>query len=332
MDIELYGKIYDDLKKNSSLQLIRHFITHGKIENRIYNINTFYEKYPIFDWVFYIMFYPDLQHFNEKQAIIHYLNFGRYEMRTTYNLNYVNNIQYIIKNHFHESLLHNYKFMSVINTEYYLLKHSRISIFKNDLLILIPVWNRLTLLTRCLYSLNKYKSSIILVVSNINDIIYARHNKYNYIVTINTPLGRKKNNALKFTSYLSYKYCLFVDSDDLISEKYINNSIDTIRDGLVTGSNTQLLITKNNIIYRKYIGQNIFGSGRLYTKILLDYINYKLYDDNLYRTLDKNSTNRLLQLGIEFVNINIPIISFYNDTNLTTLNTMIKDSIILKLH
>ena len=50
---------------------------------------SFYEKYPKFDWKFYINIYPDLRKAginNEKKAINHYLNYGINENRRTYEI------------------------------------------------------------------------------------------------------------------------------------------------------------------------------------------------------------------------------------------------------
>lgn len=50
-------------------------------------MKEFYEKFPDFDWVYYVDIYEDLKKAgidNEQDAISHYLNFGQYEKRKIY--------------------------------------------------------------------------------------------------------------------------------------------------------------------------------------------------------------------------------------------------------
>ena len=48
---------------------------------------NFYEKFPKFDWNFYIKMYPDLQHAGidtEYKAKYHYVKYGYHENRRTH--------------------------------------------------------------------------------------------------------------------------------------------------------------------------------------------------------------------------------------------------------
>ena len=57
---------------------------------------NFYQKFPEFDWKYYIEIYPDLQYAKintEKKAIHHYLKFGIKENRKTHRINIKNNIE-----------------------------------------------------------------------------------------------------------------------------------------------------------------------------------------------------------------------------------------------
>ena len=57
---------------------------------------NFYQKYPNFDWKYYIEIYSDLQNAKintEKKAIHHYLKFGIKENRKTHKINIKNTIE-----------------------------------------------------------------------------------------------------------------------------------------------------------------------------------------------------------------------------------------------
>ena len=84
----IYKLFNNDLKKLNNNQLTIHWKTIGVKENRIYNINSFFEKYPDFNLIDYIKNNPDIKKYDELIIMSHY----------HHNINYHNQIlsQHII--------------------------------------------------------------------------------------------------------------------------------------------------------------------------------------------------------------------------------------------
>ena len=66
------------------------YMTKNKIIKQLsFDTNDFYNKYPSFDWNFYIKYYPDLQNdgiVDEATAIYHYITHGKLEKRRISNI------------------------------------------------------------------------------------------------------------------------------------------------------------------------------------------------------------------------------------------------------
>ena len=99
-DWNIYIKLNKDL---SNIKLkshaIKHYLKHGKSENRLYKIDK--TNYPIdFNWKNYIILNPDLKCINELDALNHYLQFGKKEKRkyTDYELERVCITETYLKN------------------------------------------------------------------------------------------------------------------------------------------------------------------------------------------------------------------------------------------
>ena len=79
--IELYRKLYDDLKSFNDDELIEHFHKYGCHENRIYSYNKFYEKYPGFSLELYRELHDDIKTFTNIQIFRHFHKYGCREDR-----------------------------------------------------------------------------------------------------------------------------------------------------------------------------------------------------------------------------------------------------------
>lgn len=94
----LYYELYPELKQQkicTFLTLYQHYLKQGKSENRIANYSDFYEKFPSFDYNFYINSNKDLintiqikysskletitEAYKEHFAIVHYFLYGQYQ-------------------------------------------------------------------------------------------------------------------------------------------------------------------------------------------------------------------------------------------------------------
>lgn len=73
-DFNVYSK-YNDLQNNNASTLVKHYLEHGKDENRIYKLPE------DFDFNKYRIYNRDIVNFNYDEIIKHYVNFGSKECR-----------------------------------------------------------------------------------------------------------------------------------------------------------------------------------------------------------------------------------------------------------
>lgn len=84
-DIDFYKSHYDDLTNMGPIDLINHYIQHGRNEGRIVSNKhvSIITHNPNFDIDFYKSNYPDLQHLSWYDLVLHYKLFGKNEGRYT---------------------------------------------------------------------------------------------------------------------------------------------------------------------------------------------------------------------------------------------------------
>jgi hypothetical protein len=79
---KIYSALNSDLKKAGLVtqeQITKHYIIHGKLENRIYDL---YKLYPNFNYTNYKKNYPDLKDMNKNELELHWLIHGIKEGRS----------------------------------------------------------------------------------------------------------------------------------------------------------------------------------------------------------------------------------------------------------
>jgi hypothetical protein len=81
MNISFYKYLYNDLSSLTREELINHYNTYGKNENRIYSEQDFYNKYPNFNINIYKESNNDLNHLDNLDLYKHYINYGIFENR-----------------------------------------------------------------------------------------------------------------------------------------------------------------------------------------------------------------------------------------------------------
>ena len=86
MNINYYRYFNIDLFNFPDNILIDHFNNYSKIENRIYNEETFYKFYPDFDYILYGNINKDLIYFSKFELQTHFHLHGNKENRI-YSLN-----------------------------------------------------------------------------------------------------------------------------------------------------------------------------------------------------------------------------------------------------
>ena len=86
-DIDGYRLNNSDLRHLNNNELIKHWNTHGKFENRIFTNDKIPDD---FDFDFYRNIYSDIASYNNEMIKCHWINYGKFEGRI-YNLNVIKN-------------------------------------------------------------------------------------------------------------------------------------------------------------------------------------------------------------------------------------------------
>ena len=81
LNIYFYKLFNLDIQHLNNNQLMYHWNTIGKNEDRVNSIESFFDKYKSFNYKKYILFNPDLKNINEKELLIHWHTVGRFENR-----------------------------------------------------------------------------------------------------------------------------------------------------------------------------------------------------------------------------------------------------------
>ncbi len=90
LNIYFYKLFNPDIQHLNNNQLLYHWNTIGKSEDRINSIESFFNKYKGFDYKRYVLFNPDLAHMNEKELLIHWHTIGKLENRIYSNEGFYN--------------------------------------------------------------------------------------------------------------------------------------------------------------------------------------------------------------------------------------------------
>jgi len=125
-----------------------------------------------------------------------------------------------------------------------------------------------------------------------------------YVEVLNTPLSNKHNALIKKAKSLNVDGVVLMGSDDLVSNAYwewvySQNMSDVdllgLKDFYFYSTKTKTLSYWSG--YQS--GKQLAGAGRLFTKTVLDKMDWKLWDDGLIKGLDTNCSMRLNQKGIK---------------------------------
>jgi len=150
---------------------------------------------------------------------------------------------------------------------------------------------------------------IIVVGSLPSDKIVAENNKVFYIESPNNPLSLKWQLGVNEARKLNPSHLMICGSDVWLSSNWVKNSIPFFKDFNITGKNSFYTCSilpneKIQIIHRGYKKRrrnNPVGSGRIYSKKILDQINWGLYEGRLNKGLD--GLNKKITEKIEKVKI-----------------------------
>ena len=111
------------------------------------------------------------------------------------------------------------------------------------------------------------------------------------------PLGRKHNWALNHCRY-TYHAVMVIGSDDIVQPELIINSVEAIKAGSWWARPTGLYFWEPATDrVAKAPGRCISGGGRVYSRKLLDMMDWTLWDDDINSKLDGNAETRIMEAG-----------------------------------
>lgn len=184
---------------------------------------------------------------------------------------------------------------------------------------IIPVWGRHFILEQCINSLKE--TTIICVVSNLEDRQFARQHGCAFVFVENRPLSRKFQHAYDCINQSNFKMLItavmMCGSDDVLSANWIPSCLKEIENGYdYVGKDEHFIYDTNTSItyslrYREEIPWMpnefrpfyLLGSGRMISVEFLNKIGWQLYTENKESGLDLSSTVVLYKNGAKHYNI-----------------------------
>lgn len=128
---------------------------------------------------------------------------------------------------------------------------------------------------------------VVLVVSTKRDVNALQY--YNPLSYSNNPLGAKWQYAVDNARLREPDLLITCGSDDLLCDDYIPKAMQFITTGYEFVGVSQWYMETATELYKAWYCKTphlAVGSGRVYTKALLDKVNWQIFDKNASRRLD----------------------------------------------
>lgn len=142
----------------------------------------------------------------------------------------------------------------------------------------------------------------IIVAGSEGNISKAIAKGCHYIEVPNNPLSNKHNALIKKAQELNVDGVVLMGSDDMVNDEYWQWVLTLSKDEtkLIGLSDLYFYSTYRKSLYyfdKNKQGQSI-GAGRFFSKYVLDKMEWKLWDNGLPKSLDRNCSERLHLQGI----------------------------------
>ena len=144
---------------------------------------------------------------------------------------------------------------------------------------------------------------ILIVCSLRSELEYYKTLDVSVVMHENLPLGKKWQNGVRAAAQLVANPLIILGSDDILHRDYIKNALIKLNEGYdFVGSTSWFSYDeKRGRLYRcEYMNVNKdypIGSGKVYSKDILDKIRNKVFDSNSSRKLDDNGYRMISSRG-----------------------------------
>ena len=179
-----------------------------------------------------------------------------------------------------------------------------------NILIYTALWKRPEITKICFegikrlqdYDRTRFNIKVLCVVSSDSDKHLCNDYGFNYCTADNKPLGKKWNTGLRFAlDNLNWEYLIQIGSDDLLDGHLLESYELVMQKGWHHAGVRDLYFvepTERKAIKYTYSSRflRLIGAGRIFSRTALD-TTYPLWDDNLNKSLDHSSENRLILAG-----------------------------------
>lgn len=200
-----------------------------------------------------------------------------------------------------------------------------------NLLIYLAIWRRPEITELCFMGINRmrkhkeYNIQVLAVISEPEMIHLCNKYDIKWIMADNYPLGKKKNKGLMEASNFQFDYLMEIGSDDLVTNDLLDCYLDYFGKYNFFGISDCAYIESENLACRRLtFNKSTYGAGRCMSRKMLENMGWQIWDNNLQRGLDNNSTLRMETKGYNFHKIppmDIPgVIDVKSDENLWKFN------------
>lgn len=171
-------------------------------------------------------------------------------------------------------------------------------------IVVIATHERKDITTRNINSLKaqSFLPKIVIVCSDHQELEYYKTLGVSVMLEPNRPLGKKWQAGVNLAVKMGANPLVILGSDDILSKDYVKLSLQKLREGfdfIGTTHWVSLEPEKKQIYHSHYVGVNEnypIGSGKVYSKRLLDKIGNLVFDVKAEKRLDDNGhkmiTNR----------------------------------------
>lgn len=187
--------------------------------------------------------------------------------------------------------------------------------------VVIATHNRTKITTENISLLNKMqiKPHVICVTSANSEVIHFRKHFPDITIGIteNRPLGKKWQAGithLENERTQQYNPLIILGSDDLLHPDYIKKSLRMIQQGYDLIGLTSWYsydVARKKLYLTEYVNKNKdfpIGSGKVYSKRILDKMKYRVFDEKLDRRLDDFGYYSAQKLGAKIGLIREPMV------------------------
>lgn len=177
--------------------------------------------------------------------------------------------------------------------------------------VLITTHRRDEITTKNIKGILKNNVGVILIVSD-----WSEYHNYKKLfpgieihLTDNKPLGQKWQFGVDVAKYLNGEALIINGSDDLLCAEFFSKAFNCLKQGYdFVGLKTWYIYDLKKVYHFDYLNKMPLGGGRVYSKALLEKINYKLFDTTKDFHLDDLGWHNVVQSQVNRIVIDRPLL------------------------